>query len=121
MSDARSNSYGTCEECSGIRKSVALVAKKWLTLAIIREQLNAAADRAVHKSPHFTRRVASVGWWSILNKLACQIGPGCLMSWYAYEYLAPPTLRGFFLGRLSCAHGHRPLLNLGVIQFIFCV
>jgi hypothetical protein len=38
---------------------------------------------------------------------------------HAYEYLAPPTLRGFFLGRLSCAHGNRPLLNLGVIQFNF--
>jgi hypothetical protein len=26
------------------------VAKKWLTLAILMEQLNAGADRAVHKS-----------------------------------------------------------------------
>jgi hypothetical protein len=32
---------------------------------------------------------------------------------YAYEYLAPPTLRGFFLSRLSCTQGNRPLFEFG--------
>ena len=45
----RDNSYWTCDECPELENQLVYVAKKWLTLAIICEQLTAGADRAAQK------------------------------------------------------------------------
>jgi hypothetical protein len=39
------------KEAPELEDQLLYVAEKWLTLAILREQLNASADRAAHKLP----------------------------------------------------------------------
>jgi hypothetical protein len=42
---------GLTKDAPELEIQLLYVAKIWLTLAILREQLNAAADRAAHKLP----------------------------------------------------------------------
>jgi hypothetical protein len=46
------------KEAPELEDQLLYVAEKWLTLAILREQLNAGADRAAHRLPSI-RRLAS--------------------------------------------------------------
>ena len=42
---------GIAKEAPELKDQLFYVARKWLTLAALREQLNAGADRAAHKLP----------------------------------------------------------------------